>query len=52
MVHDALRGMEEKGISAEQTRMDNLKAASGTAFLGMCVSCLKGVVTDLWHPIC
>ena len=34
MVHDALREMEEKGISPEKPWMDALKEASGSAFLG------------------
>ena len=34
MVHDALREMEEKGISPEKWWMDALKEASGTAFIG------------------
>ncbi|KAF8549589.1 cytochrome P450 [Imleria badia] len=33
MVHDALQEMEEKGTSPEQSWMDDLKGASGTAFL-------------------
>ncbi|KAI9567596.1 cytochrome P450 [Boletus coccyginus] len=33
MVHDALREMEEKGISPEQSWMDTLKEVSGSAFL-------------------
>jgi len=33
MVHDALREMEEKGISPEKSWMDRLKEASGTVFL-------------------
>lgn len=34
MVHDALREVEEKGITPEASWMDALKAASATAFLG------------------
>jgi len=37
MVHDALREMEEKGMSPEQSWMDTLKEASGSAFLGNAV---------------
>ncbi|KAN0084465.1 Cytochrome P450, partial [Tylopilus felleus] len=33
MVHDALREMENKGISPDQSWMDALKEASGTAFV-------------------
>ncbi|KAF8553325.1 cytochrome P450 [Imleria badia] len=33
MVHDAMRHMEEKGISPEESWMQALKEASGTAFL-------------------
>ncbi|KAH0835878.1 cytochrome P450 [Lanmaoa asiatica] len=33
MVHDALRHLEEKGISPEESWMEILKHASGTAFL-------------------
>ncbi|KAN0084468.1 Cytochrome P450 [Tylopilus felleus] len=33
MTHDALREMEEKGVSPDQSWMDGLKEASGTAFL-------------------
>lgn len=40
MVHDALRGMEDKGISPEQLWMDGLKEASGSAFLGTLPWCL------------
>ena len=41
MVHDALREMEEKGISPEKWWMDALKEASGTAFIGTLLRCLK-----------
>ncbi|KAF8551312.1 cytochrome P450 [Imleria badia] len=34
MVHDALRHIEEEGISPEESWMEALKEASGTAFLG------------------
>jgi hypothetical protein len=40
MVHDALREMEEKGISPEKSWMDRLKEASGTVFLGKLLRCL------------
>ena len=40
MVHDALREMEEKGISPEKSWMVALKEASGTVFLGMLLRCL------------
>ena len=40
MVHDALRHIEGKGISPEESWMDALKEASGTAFLGTLLSCL------------
>ena len=35
MVHDALRLIEEKGISPEKSWMQALKEASGSAFVGM-----------------
>ena len=47
MVHDALREMEEKGISPEKSWMDALKEASGTAFLGTLLRCLKRTFTDM-----
>jgi hypothetical protein len=46
MVHDALREMEEKGISPEKSWMDALKEASGSAFLGTLLRCLTRIFTD------
>ena len=40
MVSDALRHMEEKGTSPEESWMEVLKKAAGSAFLGMTVGCL------------
>lgn len=34
MVHDALREMEDKGTVPEESWMDGLKEAAGSAFLG------------------
>lgn len=50
MVHDALQEMEEKGITPDQAWMDELKGASGTAFLGTQV---RGVceISSLIHAI-
>ena len=50
MVHDALREMEEKGISPEKSWMDALKEASGTAFFGTLPRCLARTFTDACYP--
>lgn len=36
MVHDGLRSIEERGIAPDESWMQALKEASGTAFLGAC----------------
>ena len=40
MVHDALRHVEEKRIPPEESWLQTLKEASGTAFLGAFLSSL------------
>ena len=52
MVHDALREMEEKGISPENSWMDALKGASATAFLGALLRCLTRTFTNACYPTC
>ena len=46
MVHDALRGVEEKGISPDESWMKALKEAAATAFLGAVFMTLVEVFTD------
>lgn len=52
MVYDALRHMEEKGISPEESWMEALKEASGAAFLGTLFICLVGHSTHVCCPTC
>jgi len=47
MVQDALREMEEKGVLPEESWMDALKEASGSAFLGALRWCLARTITDV-----
>lgn len=50
MVYDALRGMEEKGISPGESWMEALKEASGTAFLGMLIGFLARYFAHVCYP--
>ena len=50
MVNDALREMEERGISPEKSWMDALKEASGTAFLGTLLRWLARTFADACYP--
>ena len=52
MVHDALREMEEKDITPDQSWMDELKGASATAFLGTLARDLRDFFTDPCYWTC
>lgn len=47
LVHDALRHMEEKGITPDESWMEQLKGASGTAFFGILLRCLTRSYADI-----
>ena len=51
MVHDALRHMEDKGISPEESWLQVLKEASGSAFVGTLLICLARSNTHMCYPI-
>jgi hypothetical protein len=50
MVRDALREMEEKGISPEKSWMVALREASGTAFTGTLLRYFMRTFTNACYP--
>ena len=52
MVRDALRRMEEEGISSKGFFVEQLKEAAGSAFLGTLLGCLARSLPHARNPTC
>ena len=51
IIYDALRHVEEKGISPEESWMEALKKTSGSALLGAMLECLARSFAHACYPI-